>query len=103
MTDIDTFARRLNSPVEVTEQVWQDEWSHKVADEWRNRVEVDTGAYRDSIRVTSDGASSNVEHSIYNEYGTAHMAPQPALVPAINSLIKPAARDLGNQVIRQLT
>jgi hypothetical protein len=74
-----------------------------VADRWRQRVEVDTGEYRDSIRVTADGDASTAEHSVFNEYGTAHMAPQPALVPAINELIRPAAKDLGSQIINQLT
>jgi len=103
MTDIDTFADRLNTHASVLEEPWQDEWSRKVADRWRQRVEVDTGEYRDSIRVTPDGAASDAEHSVFNEYGTAHMAPQPALVPAITELIRPATRDLGSEIIRRLT
>lgn len=103
MTDIDTFVQRLNTPIELTEQGWQDEWSRKLADEWRKRVDVDTGEYRESIHVTPDGAASDVDHSVYNEYGTAHMAPQPALRPAIDFLLRPAAKDAGDRVIRQLT
>jgi len=101
MTDIDTFMQRLNSPIQ--EDPWRAEWSRKVADAWQKRVEVDTGAYRDSIHVTSDGAGADAEHSVFNEYGTAHMSPQPALLPAISELIRPATRDLGDQIIRQLT
>jgi len=101
MTDIDTFAQRLNAPIH--EDLWRREWSSKVANEWQKRVEVDTGEYRDSIHVTSDGAGADADHSVFNEYGTAHMGPQPALLPAINELIRPATRDLGDQIIRQLT
>ena len=101
MTDLKTFIARLNTP--ILEDPWRKEWSEKVAKEWRDRVAVDTGEYRDSIQVTAEGAASDVAHSVFNEYGTVHMAPQPALVPAINTLIKPAAKDLGDQAIRQLT
>jgi HK97 gp10 family phage protein len=95
------FAARLNLP--VIEEPWIDEWSGKVADDMRSLAPVDTGALRDSIDETSNGVEVGVDYGVYVEYGTAHNAPQPFTVPAINRNIKSAAADAGRLVVRQLT
>jgi len=100
-SQVTRFAARLNSP--VVEEPWKAEWSRKVADDWRAGAAVRTGEYRDSIHVTPEGAEATAAHGIFVERGTAFMAPQPALGPAINRNIKPAAEDAGRRVIRQLT
>jgi hypothetical protein len=101
VSQVTRFAARLNLP--VIEEPWTDEWSRKVADDWRAGVPVLTGEYKDSIHVTDDGAEADAKHAVFVERGTASMAPQPALVPAINRNIKSAAADAGRLVIRQLT
>jgi HK97 gp10 family phage protein len=100
-SQVHMFAARLNLPV-ITEP-WQEEWSGKVADDMRSFAPVLTGALRDSIDETSDGVEVGADYGVYVEYGTAHNAPQPFTVPAINRNIKPAAADLGRRVVRQLT
>ena len=47
---------------------------------------VDTGELRDSIRVEGSGPYtrliiSNIEHSLYVEFGTSKMSPQAYLIP----------------------
>lgn len=103
VSDVTEFANRLSTPVEIVEEPWRDEWSHKVADEMRQNAPVDTGRLRDSIQVTDDGVEVGVEYGGYVEYGTADTAPQPFAVPAVNRLIKRAAVDAGDRVIRILT
>jgi HK97 gp10 family phage protein len=100
-SQVTRFAARLNLP--VIEESWTDEWSRKVADDMRSLAPVLTGDLRDSINETSNGVEVGVDYGVYVEYGTAHNAPQPFTVPAINRNIKLAAEDLGRQVIRQLT
>jgi hypothetical protein len=100
---VTAFANRLRAPIELTEQAWQSQWSHRVAEDWRASAAVDTGEYRDSIHVTADGAEASAEHATFVERGTAFMAPQPALVPAINKNLKASAADAGRRVIRHLT
>jgi HK97 gp10 family phage protein len=100
-SDVDRFAAALASP--IVEEPWQDEWSNKVADEMRRNAPVLTGALRDSIEVTDDGVVVGVPYGPFVEYGTADTSPQPYAGPAVNRLIKPAAVDLADRVIRQLT
>ena len=52
------------------------------------RSRVETGAMRDGWAVTMENPHSGtvaneVDHTIYNEYGTVHMPAQPMLTPAI--------------------
>jgi len=99
-SQVSRFAARLNTP--VVEESWKNEWSKKVAGDMRSFAPVDTGALRDSIRETSDGVEVGVDYGVYVEFGTSDTAPQPFVAPAVNRNIKPAAQDLGRQVIRQL-
>jgi HK97 gp10 family phage protein len=100
-SQVTAFAARLSMP--VVAEPWQEEWSGKVADDMRSFAPVDTGALRDSIQETNDGVEVGVSYGAFIEYGSAHNAPQPFTVPAINRNIKPAAADLGRRVVRQLT
>lgn len=48
---------------------------------------IDTGALVNSIQTEMDGQAqavvySNMEHAVYMEYGTVHIAPRPFFVPA---------------------
>lgn len=52
------------------------------------RSRVDTGAMRDGWQSAMDGRASgtvynDVDHTIYNEYGTVKMPAQPMLTPAV--------------------
>ena len=102
-SDVTEFAARLGASVEILEEGWQGEWSRKVADEMRRNAPVDTGRLRDSIQTTDDGVIVGVPYGGFVEYGTSDTAPQPFVAPAVNRLIRPAAVDAGDRVIRQLT
>ena len=101
VSEVVAFAAVLKSP--VIEEPWVDEWSEKVAAEMRQNVPVDTGTLRDSIQVTDDGVDVTAPYAAFVEYGTSDTAPQPYAGPAVNKLIRPAAEDLGDRVLRQLT
>ena len=51
---------------------------------------VDTGEMRGSVRGTVDGLKgvleTDVEHSIYNEYGTRFLSAQPFMGPAMEAV-----------------
>lgn len=102
-SQVTRFAGRLNTSVEVVEEPWQGEWSRKVADEMRSFAPVATGALRASIQATDDGVEVGVDYGAFVEYGTSDTAPQPFAGPAVNRLIRPAAQDAANRVIRLLT
>ena len=56
--------------------------------EWKKRVNVDTGAFRNSIAAESIDdetwrISDAVTYGIHQELGTHKMAARPALVPAV--------------------
>jgi HK97 gp10 family phage protein len=60
---------------------------HDIESGAKQRARVDTGAMRAGIqgRMTSDHegrVEALVEYTIYNEFGTRHMAAQPMLIPA---------------------
>jgi HK97 gp10 family phage protein len=95
--------RHVSAPIEIIEESWQGEWSRKVADEMRRNAPVRTGALRSSIQVDSDGVTVGVLYGPFVEYGTSDTKAQPYAAPAVNRLIRPAATDAGNRVIRQLT
>lgn len=99
-SQVTRFAARLAA--EPREEEWRAEWSQKVADEMRSNVAVLTGHTRSTIRVTEDGVEAEGA-SVYLERGTAHMPPQPFAGPSVDRLIKPAAKDAGDRVIRDLT
>ena len=57
--------------------------------EMQERVRVDTGQLRDSIRIEGDGLQLGVgpgegerDKALANEFGTSHMSAQPYVVPA---------------------
>jgi HK97 gp10 family phage protein len=100
-SDVTQFAVRLATPIQ--EDRWQDEWSDKLAEEMRRNAPIRTGALRNSIRTTGEGVVVGVAYGAYVEYGTSDTAPQPYAVPAMNYIAKPAASDLGDEVIRHLT
>jgi HK97 gp10 family phage protein len=100
-SDVIRFAGLLESP--IIEEPWQDEWSHKVAEEMRRNAPVRTGRLRDSIQVTSDGVEVEAPYGSYVEYGTSHSPSQPFAAPAVNRLVRQAAEDAGDLVIRHLT
>lgn len=58
-----------------------------VAEQARSVCPVDTGALRDSITVTQNGAaaeiSANTDYAAFVEFGTSKMAAQPYLVPSL--------------------
>lgn len=100
---VERFAARLaSSPSPAVEGDWRVEWSQKVAEEWRNNVPVDTGEYRESIHTTAEGAVAEVDYAGYVEYGTVDTPPQPALLPAITRLTRPASEDAVRRVLRSL-
>jgi phage protein, HK97 gp10 family len=72
----------------------------------KQRVPVDTGLLRNSIQSTMEGeltgvVSTNVEYSIYVEYGTTRMSAQPYMTPAAEAMRQPFIQALQN-IGRQL-
>lgn len=64
-----------------------------IADGWRDRVPVRSGAYRDSIRETPVKSNRNFTggavvatsgHALFVEFGTEHMHADPAMRDAID-------------------
>ena len=100
-SQVTQFAIKLAT--DIVEEPWRAEWSGKLAEQMQSNAPFRTGALRNSIRATSDGVVVGVPYGAYVEYGTADTAPQPFAVPAITRLAKPAADDLGDQVIAHLT
>jgi HK97 gp10 family phage protein len=102
-SDVTEFAARLGAPIEIVEEGWQGEWSRKVADEMRRNAPVLTGELRASIEPAGDGVTVGVPYGSFVEYGTSDTRAQPYAAPAVNRLIRPAAKDAGDRVVRQLT
>jgi hypothetical protein len=100
-SDVTQFAIKLAT--DISEDRWQGEWTGKLAEEMRRNAPIRTGALRNSIRPTSDGVVVGVPYGAYVEYGTGDTAPQPYAVPAMTYIARPAAEDLGDDVIRHLT
>ncbi len=63
------------------------ELAEELAEDWRSRVHVISGEYRDSIRVVKQGNTVTVEAGVpyahHEEFGTVHRAGPPAFVPAV--------------------
>lgn len=68
-----------------------DDVAHEVEADWKGRVPVDTGAYRDSIhieapaelvRIVTTDVPGGDPYDIYNEYGTVDTTAQPSARPA---------------------
>lgn len=62
---------------------------------------IDTGALINSIQSDTDGpmqaaVHTNVDHAVYLEYGTIHMAPRPFMVPAAEAERSEFVRRLSN-------
>lgn len=95
------FAARLSTP--PPEEEWQDEWKGKLAAEMRALAPSRTGALRASIHTTKEGVEVGVDYGAFVEYGTSDTAPQPFAGPSVNRLIRPATKDAGDRIIRQLT
>lgn len=71
-----------------------DETMDRIEADWKSRVRVDTGEYRDSIHGEKDSplsgaVVSDVEHAIYNELGTYKMSAQPGATPAAEAARQP--------------
>lgn len=91
----------------AVDQVVQ-EVAHAVADDWKGRVPVDEGHYRDSIHVQKGkqpgyamvrtALPDDDPYDIYYEYGTESQSPRPVARPAAErhrqSLPTRAARKL---------
>jgi HK97 gp10 family phage protein len=65
----------------------------------KRRARVDTGEMRRRLRGEMTGAFAGrvvggAQHTIYNEYGTRHMAAQPMLTPAAELAREPFHHDL---------
>lgn len=65
------------------------------------RVAVDTGALRASIQgemtgETSGEVATNIEYSVYQEYGTIHMPAHPYMTPAAEAARRPFMRKMEN-------
>ena len=65
------------------------ELAEELAEDWRSRVHVVTGAYRDSIHRERQGNTisvvADVPYAIYEEFGTVHRPGHPAFVPAVEA------------------
>jgi HK97 gp10 family phage protein len=68
--------------------------ARKAADQIKDgavrRSRVDTGEMRDGWQVEGEDGQytvyNDVEHAVYNEYGTAHMTAAPMLHPAVDEV-----------------
>jgi len=74
------IAARASAGAEAQERAT----SERVAARMRADVAVDTGATRDSIRVTDKGVEVGGA-ALYLEYGTHDTAAQPFLLPAVEA------------------
>jgi hypothetical protein len=102
-SQVDRFAQRLNTtPSPLVEEAWRREWSVKVAAEMRNLAPSLTGALKASIQPNDDGVIVGVPYGAYVEYGTGDTPPQPYALPATVKLVRPAAADAANRVIRDI-
>jgi len=66
-----------------------DEIATQTQKEMQDRVRVDTGALRDSIRIEGEGLERRVgpgdeerDKALANEFGTSRMSAQPYVIPA---------------------
>ena len=77
--------------------------------EMQQRVRVDTGRLRDSIRVRGEGMDLNVgpgdeekDKALANEFGTRHMPAQPYVLPAAEQARKEMPKVIGEHVRKVL-
>jgi|SRR5690625_3152176 len=82
-----------------------DESATQTRKEMQDRVRVDTGALRDSIRIEGEGLEKRVgpgdeerDKALANEFGTSKMSAQPYVVPAMEI----ARRDFPNVLADKL-
>lgn len=66
-----------------------DQLATQTKKEMQDRVRVDTGALRDSIKIDGEGLEQRVgpgdeerDKALANEFGTTHMSAQPYVIPA---------------------
>lgn len=54
----------------------------------RGHARVDTGEMREGLKWDREKRElrGNAAHTIYNEFGTRHMTPQPMLAPAVEAM-----------------
>src|SRR5690554_903228 len=76
----------------------------------QDRVRVDTGALRDSIRIEGEGLEQRVgpgdeerDKALANEFGTSRMSAQPYVVPALEAQRRDFPSVLGNKVSEAVT
>lgn len=86
--------------------------AERIAARARERVPVRTGALRSSIRaskpgiaggdvtVTVSAGGQGVDYAAFVEHGTAHMAPQPFMRPAVDSGLAALESELADEVAR---
>jgi phage gpG-like protein len=76
----------------------------KIEGDWKGGVRVDTGTLRRSIRTEERGDESHVvsdvEYSVYQEFGTGVMAANPAATRAAERNRRPYAADAAAEIGR---
>jgi HK97 gp10 family phage protein len=107
-TQVENFAKRLalaSRLIEEEGEDFTDEWGGKWADEMKATVPVDTGKLRDSIRQVEPGGITmgDAFYWPFVDRGTARMAPQPFVQPAMKRIRKPAAEDAGRRAVRLIS
>ena len=95
---------RLQVEAEAGEKIAERAGGQVVANDMRKRAPVDTGALRDSIRVSAakEGAqvSANVPYARFVQFGTRYMEAQPFISDEVNSPVLSAMTKVFQGILR---
>lgn len=103
-SQVTAFANRLQRASQIVEQEadkFEEKWGEELVDGMQAAAPVLTGRLRDSIdQVEPGGIAITAPYWRFVEYGTARMAPQPFIRPAMQRIRKPATEDAGDRAVR---
>lgn len=102
-SQVEAFERRLREAarrIENEADRFEEKWGEDLADHMRAGVPVLTGRGRASIQQVAPGEIDMEGYLRFPEYGTARMAPEPFIRPAMQRVRKPAVEDAGDRAVR---
>jgi len=101
-SQVTLFAQRLLAAADTTKV--EVEWKRDTAKSLAESIHPPqhTGALASSVRASAEGVEM-LDYWRYPEYGTVNMAAQPFVRPAIARQTPPSLKQLGDQVIEDLT
>jgi HK97 gp10 family phage protein len=104
-SQVDAFARKLevaSHQIEEEASQFEEYWGGVLVDELQAGVAVDTGHLRDSIEQVEPGGITfgGASYGEFLERGTATMAPQPFIAPAIKRIRTRVSKDAGERAVK---